>query len=59
MTGDQEGSRLTEIAEDWFLMEVVTQPVSENNTLDLVLLTDLHLISDCEEREKLNACGHH
>ncbi len=59
MHGDQEGSRLMEMAEDSFLCQIVTQPTRGNNILDLVLTTDTDLISDCEVGEILSGCDHH
>ncbi len=56
MHGGQEGSRLIEMVEDSFVLQIVTQSNRGNNTLDLVLTTDADLISDCEV---LNGCDHH
>ncbi len=48
MHGDQEGNRLVEMIEDAFLTQTLNQPTRENNIRDLVLVTDLDLIRNCE-----------
>ncbi len=45
--------------EDTFLTQIVTQPTRENNLLDLVLVSDSDLASECKVGEKLNGCDHH
>ncbi len=59
MNGDQEGNRLIEMAEDAFLTQIVTQPMRENNILDLVFASDPDLIRDCKVGEKISGSGHH
>ena len=59
MHGDQEGNKLIEMIEDTFLTQIVDQPTRENNILDLILVTDPDLISNCEVGEKVNGCDHH
>ncbi len=58
LIGDQEGSRLINMVEDSFLMQVVIQPTRENNILDLVLVSDPDLVRDCEVEEKLGGSNH-
>ncbi len=43
---------------DSFLTQVITQPTRENNILDLVLVSDLDLVRDCEVGEKLGGSDH-
>lgn len=57
INGDQEGSGLTEMADDPFLRQVVTQATCENNILNLVLVNDLDPIRDCEAGGKLIYCS--
>ncbi len=57
MHGDQESNTLVEMVEDQFLTRIVKEPAREHNILDLVLVTDPHLIHNCEVGEKLNGWG--
>ncbi len=59
MHGDREGNRLLEMLEDTFLTQIVTQPTRENNSLDLVLVSDSNLTRECQVGEKLDGCDHH
>ncbi len=58
LLGDQNGSKLIYMVEDSFLTQVVTQPIRENNILDLLLVIDPDLIRDCEVAEKLSGSDH-
>ncbi len=46
MKGYQEGNRLVEMIYDTYITKIITQPTSENNIFDLVLMTDSDLIRD-------------
>ncbi len=59
LSGDQEGNRLLEMLENAFLTQIVTQPTRENNSLDLVLVSDSDLARECQVGEKLSGCDHH
>ncbi len=59
MHGDQEGNTLVEMIEDAFLTQIVNQRTKENNILDLILVTDLDVIRNCDVGEKLSGCDHH
>ncbi len=48
MNGDREGNRLTEMAEDAFLTEILTKPTRQNNILGLVFASDPDLIRDSQ-----------
>ncbi len=59
MNGDQEGTRVIEMLEDTFMIQIITIPMRENNILDLVLVTDPDLVRDGRVGEKLTGCDHH
>ncbi len=59
MNGDREGNRLIEMAKDAFLTQIVTQPMRENNILDLIFASDSDLVRDLKMGEKQDCRDHH
>ncbi len=57
-TGDREGRRLIDLAEDAFLWQSVKRPTRGNNILDLVFMNDRDLIHTCEVGEPLSNSDH-
>ncbi len=58
MIGDQEGRRLINMVEDSFLTQVVTQPTTGSNIVDLVLVSDPDLVRNCEVGDRLGGSDH-
>ncbi len=50
--------QITRNARGAFLSQIVTQPMRENNFLDLVLVSDSNLARECHVGEKLGGCDH-
>ncbi len=49
---------MLEFLEDNFLQQLVTKPTSENNILDLVVVSQDHLINNVIVGEHLGSCDH-
>ena len=58
LTGDREGRRLIDLAEDAFLWQSVQTPTRGNNILDLVFTNDCDLIHTCDVGEPLSNSDH-
>ncbi len=58
LSGDREGRRLIDLAEDAFLWQSVQKPTRGNNILDLVFTNDCVLVDTCEVGEPLSNSDH-